>query len=115
MTYIKFLLILTLTFLSTLTKAQTTDTISETEGVDITVVVKNIRGETGKIIMGLYDSAENFEMRTNGQYATGTIENGQSTIVYHNVKPGTYAIKCYHDANDNNQIDLDGFIPSITY
>ncbi len=95
MTYIKFLLILTLTFLSTLAKSQTNDTIPETEGVDITVVVKNIRGETGKIMMGLYDSAEKFELNTDGQYANGTIENGQSTIVYHNVKPGTYASITY--------------------
>ena len=45
-------------------------------------------------------------MKTPLQSKNGKIENGISTVTFENVKPGNYAIVCFHDKNDNNKMDF---------
>lgn len=114
MTYIKFIILLILSMLTFLSNAQEVN-LDSLKGIDITVTVKNIRGDKGKIYMGIYNNHEDFKMSQAIQNAQGFIDNGESVIVFKNVSPGTYAIKCYHDANDNHKMDFDGFMPLEDY
>jgi uncharacterized protein (DUF2141 family) len=81
----------------------------------IEVSVPKIANEKGKVLFGLYTSAENFNKRNALQNITGTIENNSTKVTFKNVPAGSYAIACYHDANDNNKMDFDGYMPIEDY
>jgi len=70
----------------------------------ITVYMENISTDKGTVKFALYDET-NFRMQSL-QSATGKIKAGKTTIVFKDVLPGAYAIVCYHDKNENNQMDF---------
>lgn len=68
------------------------------------VTVTNIKGQKGNIIVGIFDSDENFLKKPmDGKMIKAT---GDSvTVVFENLKPGKYAISVLHDANKNQDLD----------
>lgn len=68
------------------------------------VTVTNIKGDKGDIIVGIFDSDENFLKKPlDGRLAKA---NGDSiTVVFENLKPGKYAVSVLHDANKNKDLD----------
>ena len=68
------------------------------------VTVTNIKGSKGDIIVGIFDSDENFLKKPlDGRLAKA---NGDSiTVVFENLKPGKYAVSVLHDANKNKDLD----------
>ncbi len=95
----KALLILILTFNFALTMAQ---------GNTIEFEILNIESDEGKMMIGLYDSAENWLKKSTRSHF-GKIENGKCTVLFENIPDGTYAISSYHDENDNNELDTNFF------
>lgn len=68
------------------------------------VTVTNIKGHKGNIIVGIFDSNENFLKKP----LDGRMEkaSGDSiTVVFENLKPGKYAVSVLHDANKNKDLD----------
>jgi uncharacterized protein (DUF2141 family) len=68
------------------------------------VTVTNIKGHKGDIIVGIFDSNENFLKKP----LDGRMEkaSGDSiTVVFENLKPGKYAVSVLHDANKNKDLD----------
>ena len=70
----------------------------------ITVHMENISTDKGTVKFALYDET-NFRLQSL-QSVAGTIEAGKTTVVFKDVLPGVYAIVCYHDKNENNQMDF---------
>ena len=68
------------------------------------VTITNIKGHKGNIIIGIYDSDENFLKKPlDGRM---TKASGDSvTVVFENLKPGKYAVSVLHDANKNKDLD----------
>lgn len=68
------------------------------------VTVTNIKGVKGNIMVGIFDSDENFlKEPLEGRMAKA---NGDSiTVVFENLKPGKYAVSVLHDANKNKDLD----------
>lgn len=68
------------------------------------VTVTNIKGHKGNIIVGIFDSDENFLKKPlDGRMAKAS---GDSiTVVFENLKPGKYAVSVLHDANKNKDLD----------
>lgn len=83
-----------LLFLTQIVKSQTS----------ITATVVNVTSDDGKVSFALYD-ATTF-MKQPLQAKNAKIENGKSVVVFENVLAGEYAIICFHDKNDNNQMDF---------
>lgn len=68
------------------------------------VTVTNIKGHKGNIVIGIFDSNENFLKKP----IDGRMEkaSGDSiTVVFENLKPGKYAVSVLHDANKNKDLD----------
>jgi uncharacterized protein (DUF2141 family) len=68
------------------------------------VTVTNIKGHKGNIMVGIFDSNENFLKKP----LDGRMEkaSGDSiTVVFENLKPGKYAVSVLHDANKNKDLD----------
>jgi uncharacterized protein (DUF2141 family) len=70
----------------------------------ITATVVNVTSDNGKVSFALYDK-ETF-MKKPLQSKNGKIVDGKSTVVFENVAPGDYAVVCFHDKNDNDQMDF---------
>ena len=85
------------------------------KGIDISVSVDNITSNKGKVYFTLYNSKDNFYQRMAFSKETGEIKENSSAVVFTNVPKGIYAIICFHDANDNKQIDFDGYMPIEDY
>lgn len=103
--------------ISVLSHAQETklDTDTLESGFTINVNIPNISGENGKVYFALYNSKAGFIQREPFRIAQGDIIEGNTTVHFSNVPKGVYAITCYHDANDNKQLDFDGFRPVEDY
>lgn len=71
----------------------------------ITATVVNATSDTGKVSFALYNK-QNFLAKPL-QAKTATIKNGKSLVVFENVKPGEYAIVCFHDKNNNDKMDFE--------
>ncbi|UAM99871.1 DUF2141 domain-containing protein [Polaribacter litorisediminis] len=96
MKIITTLLVATSLFISNLITAQ--------KNVTITATVVNVTSNEGKVGFALYNK-ENF-MGTPVLGDKVDVVDGKSIVVFKNVKPGVYAITCYHDKNSNDKMDF---------
>ena len=103
--------------ISVLSQAQETNLDTDTlkSGITINVNIPNISNENGKVYFALYNSKVGFNQREPFQIAQGDIVEAKTTVHFTNVPKGLYVISCYHDANDNKQLDFDGYMPIEDY
>lgn len=94
-----------------LVNAQTTTPIHIEEGVTLTVQVHNIASNKGKVIFGLYNSEDNFNQRISFASSISEISANKTEVIFEQIPPGIYAVICFHDENENNQMDFDNFMP----
>ena len=81
----------------------------------ITVNADNIPNDKGTVIFALYDEAT-FMTAPPLKSAEGLPKDGKVTVVFKDVAPGTYAVLCYHDSNDNKKMDFeDSGMPLESY
>lgn len=75
---------------------------------DLTVNVEGIAQAKGKINLGLFDAATyDGNGAVNG--AILTVEGDSVTTVFEGLAPGEYAIKLYHDVNDDGEMNTNPF------
>lgn len=94
------------------TKAQ------ENESFDLTVEVRGMTKNTGKVFLALYNSKETFLKNTKGTSigTKATVENKKAIAKFKGLKKGEYAISIFHDENNNNKMDTRIFgIPKEPY
>lgn len=96
----KTLAVLIALFLTQLFYAQTK------ASAEVTVRIENIKSDKGKILVGVY--SENTFMKSKPEYgAQSEIVDGVATVTFKDLPAGTYAISCFHDKNDNSQMDFE--------
>ena len=107
---VRILVTLVVYFISLVGIAQTDSTtelkMSNVKKYQINVEINKIVSNKGKVYLALYDSENNFNNRIPLKIQESEIDNGMVNIVFDNLIPGTYAITCYHDANDNKKLDF---------
>lgn len=74
--------------------------------VDITAEVINVRNEKGTVNFALYDE-EGFMTEKIISAKSSEIKDGLATVTFEDVVPGTYAIICFHDENENQRMDFE--------
>jgi uncharacterized protein (DUF2141 family) len=84
-----------------------------------TIIVKltGFNNDKGKAMVWLWDTKENYEKPEAAfRKAKDEIKDNKTEIVFTDMPFGTYAIKAFHDENDNNEFDLSLFnIPTEQY
>ncbi|MEM7458757.1 MAG: DUF2141 domain-containing protein [Pseudomonadota bacterium] len=82
---------------------------------DLTVNVEGISQVNGSIMMGLFDEATyNGDGAVNG--ANLTVEGNSVTAVFEGLEPGEYAVRLYHDVNDDGEMNTNPFgMPTEPY
>ena len=96
----KFALILGIVFTSLVATAQ------DATGATVTVTVENVLSDGGTILAGLH-TAETFMKGQGVANAMAPATQGEVTLAFENVQPGTFAIMVMHDKNDNKRMDME--------
>lgn len=81
----------------------------ETRSSQLKVIVTGMENDTGSIRIALFDSEDSYKaakkpLRT----ASVKIRNKRTEALFDNLPYGTYAIRLYHDVNENGKLDKDG-------
>ena len=73
----------------------------------LTIQVQNIEIPEGTLFLGLFDSTVDYDNdKSKTGFFTQTLVSGSTAnIVYEGLPSGWYAIKVYHDVNDNKTLD----------
>ncbi len=81
------------------------------------VKITGLKNDQGTVKVALCNSKENYKNnRSPFKAAIIKIENNQAVAVFENLTPGSYAIKAFHDENDNDDFDTNFLgIPSEDY
>ena len=86
-------------------------------GFDIKVNVTDVRNESGKVYIGLYNTSNGFT-EVSQTFQEKIIDSKVGTIEYtfQNIDKGTYAISVFHDENENGELDKNLFgVPKEGY
>lgn len=73
----------------------------------IDVEINRIISDKGIVYFALYDSQDNFINRKPLKVLNKKVENNSVKVIFENLKPGVYAVSCYHDANNNGKMDFE--------
>ncbi len=98
---IRFILVISLYLLSLVGFSQT-----KTPAYNVTATVVNAMSDKGKVYFALYDTKEHFSNKQAVAKANAILTDGVSTVTFKNLKPGVYALICFHDANNNGKMDF---------
>jgi uncharacterized protein (DUF2141 family) len=83
----------------------------QTEGATgtISVTILHLHSDKGKVCVRLYNSEEGYPKDSSKAFRrmACTIAGDTCTLVFENIPAGVYAIACYHDENDNNELDTN--------
>ena len=66
----------------------------------LTVEIVKLKSDKGNVMLELIDEKENTIARS-----IGTVKEGTSTLTLENLDPGTYAVRFFHDENENQRMD----------
>ncbi len=73
---------------------------------DLAILISNISEPTGEVRWVLFDSEESYQSDTNPLLSVRNRVDGDSLkVTVHNLPAGRYAVKLYHDANNNGELD----------
>lgn len=88
---------------------------AQAQNVNLEVKMTGFKNDTGKVKVGLYDSEASF-LKTVYKNAVVEIKSGAASVVFKDIPKGTYAVSVYHDENENDTLDRNGFgIPTEGY
>ena len=82
---------------------------------DLTINVEGIAQSQGSIMLGLFDEATyDGDGAVNG--ANLTVEGDSVTVTFEGLEPGEYAVRLYHDVNDDGEMNTNPFgMPTEPY
>lgn len=79
------------------------------------VTIRGMKSEKGSVLIALYDSEGSFMKKHIASRKVKAAERSL-TIVFDNLKPGSYAVSTFHDENENEKLDSNFFgIPKELY
>jgi uncharacterized protein (DUF2141 family) len=88
------------------------------QAAELRVVIDGVASSKGTLMLGLYDSEEHFQLAISNAAKLSLVDNpsrlvgiamraaaGAQSVVFTNLKPGTYAVIVIHDENDDGKLD----------
>jgi uncharacterized protein (DUF2141 family) len=98
-------------------------------GSELRVAIDGVASSSGTLMIGLYDSEEHFRSAVANAGKPESLNDrsrlvgiatravpGTQSVVFTDLKPGTYAVIVFHDENDNGKVDMNPWgIPTEGY
>ena len=89
---------------------------SAAHATDLTLTIGNIRDDNGHVLVALYQGQEAYKSNETDLHQMVKAAKGEAQMVFENLSPGEYAIKMFHDENDNQKLDFNVLgIPKESY
>ena len=99
------------------------------EASELRVTIDGVASSSGTLMVGLYDSEDHFRSAIANAANLGLLNDrsrlvgiamravaGTQSVVFTNLKPGTYGIIVFHDENDNGKLDENSWgVPTEGY
>lgn len=83
---------------------------------NIELIVKGIEDIKGTLLIALYDSEEGYKAGKSFKTFQIKVSKNSETLLMENIPSGIYAVKMFHDENDNKKMDTGLFgIPTEPY
>jgi uncharacterized protein (DUF2141 family) len=90
--------------------------LAQNESGNITLTVDKISDLKGVLKIALYNSKESYDEGNAYKTMDVKVKNRSEIVVFENIDYGEYAIKMYHDVNENKKMDKGLFgIPTEPY
>ena len=100
----------------TLVLAAATVVAAEPGTGDLTVAARGFESEKGTVLIDLANSAEDYDDETGAfRFAEVKAKGGRASAVFEDVPHGDYAVRIFHDENDNKKIDMGWRGPTERY
>jgi uncharacterized protein (DUF2141 family) len=91
-------------------------TVAAAESGTIEVEVTGLESEQGHVLVQLANSEADYDSDDDAfRPAISTAKDGRATFIFADVPYGEYAIKVFHDENDNQTIDIGWRGPTERY
>lgn len=82
---------------------------------DLTIVVKKVKSEKGKVSVMLFNSEDGF-LKSAFKYQSSEAKPGEMIFVFKNLPQGDYTAYALHDKNSNGKLDMNKLgIPAEPY
>ena len=95
---------------------QSSAALPETDAVQLRLRITGFTNTKGRIRLAIFNSKENFDAGSPGHLGLCLPIEGKTLNHSLPLAPGTYAIKLFHDENENGRLDTHGFnIPAEGY
>jgi uncharacterized protein (DUF2141 family) len=83
-------------------------TKAEQEKGDLVLIIKGFENEEGKALIALANTEENYESKSEAyRSAKIDIKNGEAHFSFKDLPFGEYAIKVFHDEDDDGELDTN--------
>ena len=83
----------------------------------MTVQIDGLRDDSGNLRVSLYREPDSFRKEDRAfKLLSQPARKGKTSLVFDDIPPGRYALMAYHDANDDNKLNLRfGMFPQEGY
>jgi uncharacterized protein (DUF2141 family) len=89
---------------------------AEEKAGTLKLVITGFKSDTGKAMVALCDSKANYDGPQSFRSVKAEIVNGKVELSFDSLAYGEYAVKVYHDENENGRLDTKAFgIPKEAY
>ena len=87
--------------------AQTTAAPQSREAAALSLVIDGLTSETGRVWVGVYDSADAWEAQAEVRSQWVEISDGRAVLELEGVPTGQIGVQVFHDANGNQDFDTN--------
>jgi uncharacterized protein (DUF2141 family) len=76
--------------------------MTQAQNVSLIVNINQFKSNEGLAYVSLQEPSKKVV-----QYQSVKIEKNETQVIFRNLKPGKYAVRLFHDANNNGKLDTD--------
>lgn len=78
-------------------------------GANLTVNITKLKNTNGQVLIGLFANEQEYNTKDAGIAIYVPVVDSKVTYTFHEIKDGDYAIKTFHDENNNQDLDFHFF------
>jgi len=81
--------------------------LTDVAAKELTFTINNIKEGQGKIYVQLFKGENNYRLGKPHSVAIATSDAKETTLVFNDLTEGDYALRYFHDQNDNGKMDVN--------
>lgn len=81
--------------------------IGHVQSSEIQFEILAINSDSGKVYIQLFQGEKNYKQGKALASSVIKAKAGDNTVMFHNIEQGEYAIRFFHDQNDNGQLETN--------